>query len=167
MNAYCAGICIEDKLFPKTNSLLDDGKQRLADVEEFSLKIKVSDISNTCSCDNTGKPWRGVHVTCISYIFVVKLLQACKETQRDPDFCVVARVEAFIAGHGLDEALQRAEAYRNAGKFPFSDTFAFSNAFVTLLSNIHICFAILFFPQEQMLYLCTVKSLTQVILNAL
>lgn len=44
-------------------------------------------------------------------------LQACKDSQRDPDFCVVARVEAFIAGWGLDEALKRAEAYRNAGKF--------------------------------------------------
>lgn len=41
--------------------------------------------------------------------------QACKDTQTDPDFCIVARVEAFIAGWGLDEALKRAEAYRNAG----------------------------------------------------
>ena len=38
-----------------------------------------------------------------------------KDTQQDPDFCIVARVEAFIAGWGLDEALRRAEAYRNAG----------------------------------------------------
>ena len=38
-----------------------------------------------------------------------------KEAQQDPDFCVVARVEAFIAGWSLDEALRRAEAYRNAG----------------------------------------------------
>ena len=38
-----------------------------------------------------------------------------KDTQQDPNFCVVARVEAFIAGWGLDEALRRAEAYRNAG----------------------------------------------------
>ncbi|XP_014677934.1 PREDICTED: phosphoenolpyruvate phosphomutase-like, partial [Priapulus caudatus] len=41
--------------------------------------------------------------------------QACKDHQLDPDFCVVARVEAFIAGWGLDEALRRAEAYVNAG----------------------------------------------------
>lgn len=75
-----AGACIEDKLFPKTNSLLDNRVQPLADVEEFALKIK-----------------------------------AMKDTQVDPDFCVVARVEAFIAGWGLDEALRRAEAYRNAG----------------------------------------------------
>ncbi len=42
-------------------------------------------------------------------------LQACKDAQQDPDFCIVARVEAFIAGYGLDEALRRAEAYMNAG----------------------------------------------------
>ena len=35
--------------------------------------------------------------------------------QKDPDFCIVARVEAFIAGWGLEEALKRAEAYRAAG----------------------------------------------------
>ena len=32
-----------------------------------------------------------------------------------PDFVVVARVESFIAGWGLGEALRRAEAYRRAG----------------------------------------------------
>lgn len=76
-----AGVCIEDKIFPKQNSLLEGGrKQHLAPIEEFCLKIK-----------------------------------ACKDFQKDPDFQVVARVEAFIAGWGLDEALKRAEAYREAG----------------------------------------------------
>ncbi|XP_028410368.1 phosphoenolpyruvate phosphomutase [Dendronephthya gigantea] len=97
-----AGACMEDKLFPKTNSLLDGRAQPLADIEEFSLKIK-----------------------------------ACKETQEDPDFVVAARVEAFIAGWDLDEALRRAEAYRNAGadailmhskKSDPSDIEAFMNA---------------------------------------
>jgi len=37
------------------------------------------------------------------------------DTQSDPDFSIVARVEAFIAGWGLDEALRRSEAYLNAG----------------------------------------------------
>ena len=36
-----AGACMEDKLFPKTNSLLDGRAQPLADVEEFALKIKA------------------------------------------------------------------------------------------------------------------------------
>ena len=37
-----AGVCIEDKLFPKTNSLHDDGRpQPLADIEEHSGKIRA------------------------------------------------------------------------------------------------------------------------------
>lgn len=74
-----AALCIEDKLFPKTNSFIDE-RQPLADVEEFSSKIK-----------------------------------AAKDTQWDPDFCVVARVEALIAGRSLTEALTRAEAYYRSG----------------------------------------------------
>lgn len=75
-----AAMCIEDKLFPKTNSFIDSEQQPLADVDEFSGKVK-----------------------------------AAKDTQVDPDFCVIARVEAFIAGWGLAEALKRAEAYFRAG----------------------------------------------------
>ncbi|CAF1388597.1 unnamed protein product [Adineta steineri] len=75
-----AGACIEDKLFPKTNSLLDNREQPLADIDEFALKIR-----------------------------------AMKDTQQDPNFCVIARVEAFISGWGLDEAIRRAEAYLSAG----------------------------------------------------
>ena len=37
------------------------------------------------------------------------------DTQKDPDFCIVARVEAFIAGWGLEEALKRSHAYADAG----------------------------------------------------
>ena len=74
-----AGICIEDKLFPKTNSFIGD-RQQLADIDEFCGKIK-----------------------------------AAKDTQVDPYFCVVARIEAFIANQGIDEALNRAAAYNEAG----------------------------------------------------
>jgi len=75
-----AGVCIEDKQFPKTNSFLNGERQPLADVAEFAGKI-----------------------------------MAGKDTQRDGDFCIVARVEALIAGWGMPEALRRAEAYRLAG----------------------------------------------------
>ena len=75
-----AAMCIEDKLFPKTNSFINGEAQELAKIEEFSGKIK-----------------------------------AAKDTQEDPDFCVVARIEAFIAGWGLGEVLKRAEAYNKAG----------------------------------------------------
>ncbi|UCH09592.1 MAG: isocitrate lyase/phosphoenolpyruvate mutase family protein, partial [Fidelibacterota bacterium] len=42
-------------------------------------------------------------------------IKAAKDTQTDPDFQVIARIEAFIAGWGLDEVLRRAGAYREAG----------------------------------------------------
>lgn len=42
-------------------------------------------------------------------------IRACKDTQLDADFQVVARVEAFIAGWGIEEALKRSEAYVAAG----------------------------------------------------
>ena len=75
-----AAMCIEDKLFPKTNSFINSEQQPLADMDEFSGKIR-----------------------------------AVKDAQSDDDFCVVARVEAFIAGWDVDEALRRAESYYRAG----------------------------------------------------
>jgi phosphoenolpyruvate phosphomutase len=75
-----AGVCIEDKQFPKTNSFLNGERQPLADIEEFVGKIAAG-----------------------------------KDTQHDANFSIVARVEALIAGWGMDEALRRAEAYRVAG----------------------------------------------------
>jgi len=74
-----AAVCLEDKLFPKTNSFIGD-HQPLADVDEFCGKIKAG-----------------------------------KDSATEPDFSIVARVEALIAGRGLDEALRRAEAYHAAG----------------------------------------------------
>jgi phosphoenolpyruvate phosphomutase len=75
-----AGVCIEDKAFPKTNSFVRCATQPLAEIDEFAGKIKAG-----------------------------------KDAQSDDDFVLVARVEAFVAGWGLGEALRRAEAYRTAG----------------------------------------------------
>jgi phosphoenolpyruvate phosphomutase len=36
-----AGVCMEDKLFPKTNSFIDGELQPLADIDEFCGKIKA------------------------------------------------------------------------------------------------------------------------------
>lgn len=75
-----AGVCIEDKQFPKTNSFIDGNKQPLAEIDEFCGKIKAG-----------------------------------KDSQADDDFTIIARIEALIAGWGMDEALKRAEAYHQAG----------------------------------------------------
>lgn len=42
-------------------------------------------------------------------------LSAARDARTSGDMLIVARVEALIAGWGLDEALKRAEAYREAG----------------------------------------------------
>ncbi len=42
-------------------------------------------------------------------------IRAAKETQKDPDFVVIARTEALIAGWGMEEALKRGRAYADAG----------------------------------------------------
>ena len=46
--------------------------------------------------------------------FVGKIL-AAKNAQNDPNFMIMARVEALIAGWGMEEALKRARAYADAG----------------------------------------------------
>jgi phosphoenolpyruvate phosphomutase len=74
-----AAVCIEDKVFPKTNSFIARA-QPLADIEEFCGKIKAG-----------------------------------KDSQTDECFSIIARIEALIAGWGMDEALRRAEAYHAAG----------------------------------------------------
>ena len=73
------GVCLEDKLFPKTNSFLGE-RQELADTAEFCGRIRAG-----------------------------------KDAQTDPAFSIVARTEALISGHSMDETLRRAEAYHAAG----------------------------------------------------
>jgi len=79
-DAGVAAVSIEDKVFPKQNSLLKDGKQELLSEKDFVAKII-----------------------------------AAKEAKKSQDFMIIARVEALIAGMGVREALNRANAYSKAG----------------------------------------------------
>lgn len=79
--AGIAGICIEDNLFPKRNSLFQgDAKRDLVPVEEQARRIRAG-----------------------------------KEAQASDEFVVLARVEALIAGQGVEDACRRADAYVDAG----------------------------------------------------
>lgn len=42
-------------------------------------------------------------------------IRACKDAQRHDDFVVVARLESFITGNGLEDAVERASVYRDSG----------------------------------------------------
>ncbi|MDR5875482.1 phosphoenolpyruvate mutase [Vreelandella gomseomensis] len=98
-----AGICIEDKVFPKMNSFVGN-RHPLADIGEFCGRLK-----------------------------------AIRDTVPKDEFVLIARTEAFIAGQGIDEALDRAHAYAyaNAGvdgilihsrRHEPNEVFAFSDA---------------------------------------
>lgn len=78
--AGVSGIIIEDKVFPKKNSFLNNGKSALADPKEFALKLK-----------------------------------AIQDSKVDPNFVVVARVESFLVGNDVNDALMRATIYINEG----------------------------------------------------
>ena len=87
-NAGIGGICIEDKTFPKENSLFKDGKQDMLSKRDFVAK-----------------------------------LVAAKNARKNDDFIIIGRVEALIADLGVEEALDRANAYEKAGAdiiFPHS-----------------------------------------------
>lgn len=79
-NAGIAAISIEDKIFPKQNSLLENGNQELLSEKDFVAKII-----------------------------------AAKNSKINENFMIIARVEALIAGLGVDEAKKRADAYEKAG----------------------------------------------------
>ena len=81
-------------------------------------------------------------------IFAKKIKQICKSRQSN-DFLVIARIESFIVGKGLNDALKRAEVYSKAGAdailihskeitpneiFAFAKEFKRSKNFIPLVS---------------------------------
>lgn len=79
--AGIAGICIEDNLFPKRNSLYQgESRRELVPAHEQARRIRAG-----------------------------------KAAQESESFVLIARVEALIAGHGIDAACERAAAYVEAG----------------------------------------------------
>ena len=79
-SAGIAAISIEDKIFPKQNSLFENGTHQLLPEKDFVGKII-----------------------------------AANEAKQNKEFMIIARVEALIAGLGMDEAIKRARAYEKAG----------------------------------------------------
>ena len=81
-------------------------------------------------------------------LFAKKINQICK-TRQSKDFLVIARIESFIVGKGLNDALNRAEIYSKAGAdailihskektpaeiFSFAKEFKKSKNFIPLVS---------------------------------
>ena len=76
-----SGICIEDKIGIKRNSLFKNQSESYQDsIKNFSKKIKIA-----------------------------------KNSKITDDFFIIARIESFILGKSLKDALKRANAYSKAG----------------------------------------------------
>lgn len=71
-------------------------------------------------------------------------IKAGKDAQATNDFMIIARIESLIAGQGIDDAMQRAEAFLNAGadgimihsreKSP-DEIFEFCDRYATLINK--------------------------------
>jgi len=75
-----SAIIIEDKVFPKINSLMIGAKHKRETISKFCEKIKAG-----------------------------------KSAQVTKDFMIFARIESYISGQGLEDAVKRAKAYIKAG----------------------------------------------------
>jgi phosphoenolpyruvate phosphomutase len=78
--AGVSAVIIEDKVFPKRNSLEVGAQQNLEDPEVFAQKIR-----------------RG------------------KSVQKSDEFMIIARLESLIAGKPMEDAVNRAKTYLQAG----------------------------------------------------
>jgi len=83
------------------------------------LDYEAAGIASICIEDNIFPKrcsfYSGVKRELVSVEEHAGKIRAAKEVQTDPDFVVIARTEALIAGWGMEEALERGEAYAEAG----------------------------------------------------
>ena len=97
----------------------DTGYGNFNNVQRLVRKLEQRDIAAVCLedkifpkansfIDGNRQPLADIDEFCGK-------IKAGKDAQFNDNFSIVARVEAFIAGWGLGEALRRAEAYANAG----------------------------------------------------
>ena len=97
----------------------DTGHGNFNNFRRLVRKLEQRGVAAVCIEDKcfpkTNSFLRGTRQPLASIDEFAGKLKAGKDAQHDPDFTIVARVEAFIAGWGLDEALRRAEAYHAAG----------------------------------------------------
>jgi phosphoenolpyruvate phosphomutase len=97
----------------------DTGFGNAINVMRAVAEFEAAGVSAICIEDNVF-PKRCSFYTGVARELVpidehARKVAAAKEAQRSPEFAVIARTEALIAGWGRDEALARARAYADAG----------------------------------------------------
>jgi phosphoenolpyruvate phosphomutase len=97
----------------------DNGFGNAINVMRTVVEYERAGVAGICIEDNIFPKrcsfYAGVQRELVPVEEHVRKIQAAKAAQHDPDFVVIARTEAFIAGWGTQEALKRAYAYARAG----------------------------------------------------
>ena len=98
----------------------DNGYGGLSNVVRTAVEFDRAGVAAICVEDNLfpkrNSLYQGqTHRDLVKTSEQARRLRAAKAAQESPDFVLIARVEALIAGHGVDAACERAVAYADAG----------------------------------------------------
>ena len=97
----------------------DNGYGNAINVIRTTRDFEAAGVAGICIEDNVfpkrNSFFTGVQRDLVSIEEHVGKIRAAKAAQRTPEFLVIARTEALIAGWGHQEALRRAHAYAEAG----------------------------------------------------
>lgn len=113
---------IEEIMEVTTKPIILDGDTG-GKVEHFSYNVKTLErlgVSAIIIEDKTGLKQNSLFGTAAKQVLAdphefAKKIHAGKAAQVTKDFLIFARIEALIAGHGIDEALERARIYIEEG----------------------------------------------------
>jgi phosphoenolpyruvate phosphomutase len=118
--ALAAAIHIDNATNLPVVADCDNGFGGLLNVTRTVKEYERAGIAGICVEDNffpkKNSLYRG---NCIRKLIPIKeqmrRIQAAKDSQETEEFVFIARIESLIAGHGIDEACRRADAYAEAG----------------------------------------------------
>ena len=98
---------------------VDNGYGNVVNVVRTVEEYERAGIAGICMEDNVFPKkcslYPGMKRELLSIEEFAGKIRASVDTRKDPDFVIIARVEALIAGWGMKEALRRAHAYAAAG----------------------------------------------------
>ncbi len=98
---------------------VDNGYGNVVNVVRTVEEYERAGIAGICMEDNVFPKkcslYPGMKRELLSLEEFAGKIRAAVATRQDPDFLLIARVEALIAGWGMKEALRRARAYAEAG----------------------------------------------------
>jgi phosphoenolpyruvate phosphomutase len=114
-----AALYIDQAVAAPVIADVDNGYGNVVNVVRTVQEYERAGIAGICMEDNVFPKkcslYPGMKRELLSVEEFAGKVRAAVDTRKDPDFVLIARVEALIAGWGMKEALRRAHAYADAG----------------------------------------------------